>query len=209
MSRGISFGEARRMPACREAIAAKGSFPYPHEALGKRAPPPKPKIPTPPDLPELAAKMGRNALALHYGISYNTIVRMLNDAGIEALQTQAPPRPVERRRIPPSQLRGYSGPKSAFVGQLPRDHSAEGEAADFLRRETRAALHRCDDKGRWTETAAKRTHWLYGGRVLLSGPELIERARARGFDSRQWSRLPAHISPTQRQGVPHSEGAVP
>lgn len=84
---------------------------------------------------------------------------------------------------------GYAGPKSAFTGRLPADDSAEGRAADFLRRETRAAIYRCNERGAVPERGEKR-FWRYGN-VVLAGAEMIERAERRGFCADGWREIAA------------------
>lgn len=174
------------------------------------------KTPVPADLPEMAARMGRNALALHYGLSYNTIVRMLADAGLEAVKAQPTPRPpvTGYRKMPTAKKRFYQGRTQIGANHRTRDSSTEGEAADFLRRETRAAIYRCSETGRVPDCKAELTHWRYGN-VVLTGAELLERAKRHGFDPDAWRRIGLAISgheadkfhKTQRQGLPQIEGA--
>lgn len=195
-TRAFAAGRGEAASAAEKPTAARGGFPY---FRTPPRPPVPPKVPAPPDLAEKAATMGRNALALHYGVSYNTMVRILKDAGVEAATTRAARRPetMPRRRPRPKLFQraapernrtGYAGPKSAFVGSLPRDSSMEGEAADFLRRETRANIYRCTETGAYTETKTRRTHWRAGGAVL-TGAELVERATSRGWNPDAWRQV--------------------
>lgn len=134
--------------------------------------------PRPADLADNAATMTTSALARHYRVHHDTVERWLADTGVT---------PAARRRAqkPRPKAVSYAGPKSAFVGTLPRDASLEGQAADVLRRLT--FVYRCGETGAADQ---KGRFWRYGNAVL-TGPELVERAKRHGFDPEGWKRVGA------------------
>lgn len=161
-------------------------------------------LPVPADLADRAAEMHIAELARHYRVSHQTVARWLGRAGIRAKEfdkkAAALISPPPRRAVPPSQMRAFAGPKSSFVGLLPRDTSVEGRAADHLRRETRATMYRCTETGA-ADQGGK--FWRFGA-VALTRDEMLERARRHGFEPDGWARIP----PSPRQGMPQQQGAM-
>lgn len=155
--------------------------------------------PVPDDFASLALTMTRNKLRVHYGCHRKTVARWLAITGLEPVPVgrkrdkekrpaKARPAPC-RRHTAPTRQRSYAGPKSAFTMTLPRDSSIEGQAADHLRRT--GPVYRCTASGRANQAGE---FWRYGVGMPMTGDEMIERAKRRGFDPDAWQSLGLAIS---------------
>lgn len=157
-----------------------------------KGPPLKPREPmaTFPDFLVRVRTMNYVQLARHYKVGKDTIRRMCKREGVTPAVVRTP-RP-RKERAPrdtyawPKARRtfNYAGPRGAMHGApLRRDSSLEGRAADVLRRLT--FVFRCGESGAADQAG---DFWRYGN-VVLTGPELVERARRHGFDPDEWARL--------------------
>lgn len=118
-------------------------------------------------------------LMARYGVSQSTISRWLAKAG---LQIEAEPlvrQPVARRYVAPVKK---SAPKRE-VSAPAHDGSLAARAAEYLRR--RDPVFRCTEAG---VVNSKGSHWYTCSRVLTGG-ELVERAKAKGWDPDAWKQL--------------------
>lgn len=150
-------------------------------------------LPPPDDFADNARDMNALALSRRYGVSSRVIARWCSEANVTLAKYT--PTPEQRaatseaiRRYNASRARqaSYAGPKSTFVARLPQDSSHEGRAADHLRRF--APLYRCTEHGR---ADPKGSHWSYGysDPLILTAEEMVERARAKGWDADEWRRV--------------------
>lgn len=142
--------------------------------------------PIPGDFAALAPTMTMTALVRHYGTHHDTVARWAAEVGVEPPPYRRPPpsatkpEPTGYRRLSGTAKRSYIATHYHY-----RDVSLEGRAADHLRRWT--FVFRCTEGG-----AADREgeFWRYGNRVM-TGPELVERAKRHGFDPDEWRVVPA------------------
>ncbi|HEU4805189.1 MAG TPA: hypothetical protein VFS91_05180 [Nitrobacter sp.] len=146
--------------------------------------------PIPADFATQALTMTKHALADHYRTHWSTVQRWAEESGIAPYVRQ--PKPKPEKRIP--RPNGYAGPNPAFASRLPHDTSIEGQAADFLRQETRAIIYRCNERGAVPDLPMRRAgrehvadrsglkFWRIGNTVVTP-EELIARARRRGWVS--------------------------
>lgn len=143
--------------------------------------------PMPADFVELAGVMVLTKLAAHYRITHKAILRWYRQAGVEQLRrprVRIVKAKSARRIVRPA---AYRAPTLPFA-TLRRDTSTEGRAADHLRKW--APVYRCNERGGVPDDKSLLTHWRYGNAVL-TGAELAERAKAKGFVPEDWRRLAA------------------
>ena len=143
------------------------------------------EAPLPADFAKVAATRTIFELRKHYGKGERTIKRWLNEAGIERSRAsrfggrELPPRPVKAETPSP---RKATAPRAVWRQPGPRplpdhrDNSRAGLAAQYLQRF--GPVVRCDEKGALTP---KGTHWLRGGRFILTDDEIIARAERNGW----------------------------
>lgn len=155
--------------------------------------------PPPPHFAQRAPTMLRTELLQHYRTSARTIDRWLKETGAEPLRRES------RRVSTPAYQRATIAQKRKWnhrdgtlaIAALNRDTSTEGQAADHLRRF--APVYRCDEQG---QMDAKGDYWRFGVPVL-TGAELIERARRHGFNADAWRFIPT----TPAAGIAVQQGA--
>jgi hypothetical protein len=144
-------------------------------------------MPLPDDFTEIAATRTTKEIGKHYGVGERTTKRWLAQAGIvrdrgsrlSKLVPRAVSTPVAApRKVQPRSFWRKPGPRP-----LPdaRDISRAGMAAQFLQKF--GSVVRCDADGR---IDPKGTHWLRGGRFVLSDAEIIERATRQGWRPDAW-----------------------
>ncbi|WP_447724589.1 hypothetical protein [Sphingomonas koreensis] len=144
-------------------------------------------MPLPDDFAEVAATRTTKEIGKHYGVGERTTKRWLALAGIvrdrgsrlSKLVPGAVPEPVAAPRKAASRAFWRKpGPRP-----LPdaRDCSRAGKAAQFLQKY--GPVTRCDADGRLDP---KGTHWLRGGRFVLSDAEIMDRATRQGWRPDAW-----------------------
>ena len=152
--------------------------------------------PCPADFVEIAATRNTHAICKHYGVGERTVKRWFAEKGI--IRTRAtrlfdpskPPRPVKpvtvvASRKPAVSRVNWRKPKPAPLPDH-RDNSRAGLAAQFLQRF--GPVVRCNEDGRLNATG---THWLRGGRFVLTDDEIIARAERNGWRPDAWKAIAA------------------
>lgn len=145
---------------------------------------PRPAAPVPDDLPELAQTMCFGELMKHYQKGARLIRRWLEEAGVKAAPFdrhaqmirvhRERAKPFNRQPPPKRRIWNYTGPKAP---PLPaRDMSMHGQAAAHLQRF--APVYRCAETGRAVEWGA----FYRFGNVVLTPDELLQRAKAKGWE---------------------------
>lgn len=129
------------------------------------------RLPVPFDLAQRAKGMTVPELSRHYERDRKVVVRWLNELGIKAKPSAKPGQFV------------FANAGNPFPSA---DASLEGRAADHLRR-FYLGVYRSTEAG---AADPKGTHWR-AGNTVLSGAELVERAKAKGFDPLEWKRIAA------------------
>lgn len=115
----------------------------------------------PDGFPSVARTMSGSFLCERFGVGMNTIRRWRNELGIVVQ------------------------PGRRGVIRAPGTHSIEDSAANYLRRT--APVWRCRSDGQFDHRG---NNWRFG-RAVLTGEDLIERARRKGFDPDAWRRIGA------------------
>lgn len=143
----------------------------------------KVKRDVPADFAERCAEMRLFQLREHYSATAPTLKRWMAETGARPLVHQKqPPAPKPRPRSEHIRLPGNP------LSRIPeRDISREGQAAEHLRRWF-PNVHRCDEKGQFS---LKGKFWRCGMSDPLTGPELIEKAKRKGFDPDAWMKVAA------------------
>ena len=114
-----------------------------------------------------------------------TVKRWLAEAGIAQFRPKPKQRVSRFASIPRTAPISIKRAGASF-NTLSRDCSTEGQAADVLRKY--APVYRCTERGGVPEDRKLLTHWRYGT-AILTGAELIERARAKGFNPEAWREI--------------------
>jgi hypothetical protein len=137
---------------------------------------PRTKRPMPEGFAVFAPQMSVAEIRAKTGASSGSVRRWLDEAGVS---TRAPARHgVLSGRSPMGFL-------SRAADRGHRDHTRDGEAADYLRRF--GPVYRCRANGR---ADPKGSHWCRGSTVLTA-QDVIQRAVAKGFNPNAWQDLPA------------------
>lgn len=177
----------RSIPSVRAAskvhglafIRAKAGKPF--RALGEM----------PEDFPELWETMARGKLALHYGRSPNTIALWEKRCGLSRPSSWRSPEhaagsPKAKAQTKVARIAAVPNRRSPVpiaVERVQRDMSYVGQAVDYLRQY--GPVYRCTDKGRADPAG---TFWRRGCSVL-TGNEIIERARYNGWNPDAWRQV--------------------
>ncbi len=135
--------------------------------------PPKKKLARPPAPAGFAAaarSMTENALRVRFHAGVAMIRHWCKEEGVTPLK------PVKGSwgQARPAPMVDY------------RENSLAGKAAQYLQRF--GPVVRCDESGR---LEGKHTHWLRGGRTILTDDEIMDRARRNGWNPDDWKRLAA------------------
>jgi hypothetical protein len=140
----------------------------------KPAPPPRSttivRRPPPVGFAAAARSMTMSALRARFGAGKTTIKYWCEVEGV------APLKPANA---------GWRQPKAAIDVDY-RENSLAGKAARYLQKF--GPVVRCDANGRVNPQG---THWLRGGRAILTDDELMERARRNGWNPDAWMELAA------------------
>jgi hypothetical protein len=138
--------------------------------------------PAPDDFRAMCKVMNLTGLTVHYDRDIKVIHRWCRETGTQAANLSAKrpvePRPKTVRRI---EYRGPKLPSAPMVAS-----GREEEAAQFLRR-FYIGVYRSTERG---SANPKGKHWRCGNAVLTP-EEMVERAEAKGFDPRAWTRIAA------------------
>lgn len=142
------------------------------------------KDPAPADFVENAGLMHRSMLIRHYRRDQKIIDRWIKETGVEPQRYKAKGRPRRQTAAPTSSVRSTSFAAYSRTPVLPSGR--EEEAAQYLRRYY-VGVYRCAEAG-----AADRDgkFWRCGA-VVLTPMELVDRAKAKGYDPDAWSRIAA------------------
>jgi hypothetical protein len=137
--------------------------------------------PVPGDYATSAPTMTKTEIMAQYGVSHNVVDRWARETGVHPYK-----RPVRPKvEAPKTGKVSKMGVGRRFVPSQPLSGSEE-EAAHYLRRRYPAVYH-CDQEGR---ANPKGKLWLCGARVL-TGAELIAKAKDNGWDPDAWKRIAA------------------
>ncbi|ODP39275.1 hypothetical protein [Sphingomonas turrisvirgatae] len=144
--------------------------------------------PVPADFQEIAPGKTINELQRIYSAGPDTVVRWRKEAGIvgprkgapASVQAQPEPRATVPRKPRVGRFRQVQ-PRPLIDH---RDISRAGLAAQFLQRF--GQVIRCDADG---SINPKGTHWLRGGRFVLTDNEIMQRAERNGWRPDQWKEL--------------------
>lgn len=152
--------------------------------------------PCPADFVQIAATRKTSAICKHYGVGERTVKRWFAQHGIvrtRATRLFDPSRPVRAPKpvavpAPKPRKAGAVVYRQVQPRPLPdhRDNSRAGLAAQFLQRF--GPIVRCDENGRLNATG---THWLRGGRFVLTDGEIIDRATRQGWAPDEWMKVRA------------------
>lgn len=145
--------------------------------------------PMPDDFVPRHATMDVCSLARHYNACKTVVRRWSVEAGIARKHGETIRRPasVAFERQAPERPKPARTGKQKFspVDRARIDTSSAGMAADFLRRF--GPVVRTDAAGRFKGDG---DHWRRGSRIMTAG-DVVERARAMGFDPDEWKRVAA------------------
>jgi hypothetical protein len=146
--------------------------------------------PVPDDFAALAPTMFTSRLCVHYECSPDAIKRWCRQTGVAVPKAPPgrprPPKAFSAKVVRAAAFRTFRPANAAYQNQQFRDTTLEGRAADHLRKW--APVYRCTERGGVPEDARLLTHWRYGN-AILSGAEMIERAKAKGFEPDAWRHL--------------------
>lgn len=175
VAHGMSMAQLKKRYSCRsESItrwrAEAGVQPL---APGGRAPECVP-TPVPDDFAQIAPTLRMFSLCAHFARSPRIVRRWIAETGI---------RPMERPAAPKRNVSTRPMGMVVKIHHDPRDHSAAGQAADYLRRYGPVA--RCNAGGRYDP---KGDHWRRGSTVLAAD-EIIARAKRQGWQPDAWKRV--------------------
>lgn len=140
--------------------------------------------PAPADFVELAKTMHDAALMRHYERGNKTIKRWHREQGTQTIPylggiiDRAKPKTTR-----PKLVQTYN----AYSYEAPRDGSYEGRAAEHLRITGYPNVYRCGPGGCFD---LKGKFWRAGA-CILTGEQLVERARAKGWNPDQWQQVAA------------------
>lgn len=167
-------GLSREETAIRFGISTRTAQRWRREAgLSKAAPSKLPLAPE--DFREIAPTLTIAEAKLHWRRSYYLIRRWYDEQQIEPA-----------RYIPKARTKRGVVHRITPELKAQRDSSLEGRAADHLRT-IYVSVHRCDAEG---HANPKGKFWR-AGLAVLTGEELVARARRHGFEPDAWARIAA------------------
>lgn len=126
--------------------------------------------PAPPGFAAAARTMTENALRIRFRAGQAMIRHWCKEQGVSPLKATRP----SWGKATPAPVIDY------------RENSLAGKAAQYLQKF--GPVVRCDAEGRLD---SKGTHWLRGGRTILTDDEIMDRARRNGFDPHAGERIAA------------------
>lgn len=162
------------------------------------------RIEIPEGFAAFAAVNGNAAVGARFRLSDKTVTRMRRETGVRAPNPKVA-RASAGKDEPKRKVLPRRAPGKVPTARVPAggDGSLASRAADFLR--PLCPIYRCDVLG---TPMADGAFWLRG-RAILTDEELIERARARGWDPDAWRRVSPSLPTGQLPGSVRAAGPVP